>query len=338
MTRVDSKDNNLGRRTRVIQKFREREFPFSRREHLRLDRDNYRVITRRGSHIYLGVIAISVEIMGSLYVCALLTQPGIEMSKIVAANEIRKTLRDVQPSHYIFKIESFSVLLETKTENYQSDVFEVGGYTWKLSFYPTGNKKRNGKDYISLYLVISDTETLTRGWEVNVNLKLFVFDHIRGKYLTIEGKGECLCMTKLLSNKVHTWKVEKFSSLSEEFLYSEEFNIGGRNWNLVLYPKGDSRKVKHEYISLFLEVSLFPKHKLYARFKLRIRDQVMVNTTNLEIHFAGSGWFGPTIWSWGFQAFTSLRELHDKSKGFLVDGTIIIEAEIVMMSVTKNFT
>ncbi|XP_059653035.1 ubiquitin C-terminal hydrolase 12-like isoform X2 [Cornus florida] len=104
-------------------------------------------------------------------------------TNIIDAAEIKRTLRDVQPSHFIFKIESFSLLLETKTENYESDVFEAGGYNWKLSLYPNGNSKRNGKDHISLYLVIDNPSC---GLEVNVNFKLFVYDHIHDMYLTIE--------------------------------------------------------------------------------------------------------------------------------------------------------
>jgi len=32
--------------------------------------------------------------------------------------------------HYTLKIESFSLLLKTKVEKYESDVFEAGGYKW----------------------------------------------------------------------------------------------------------------------------------------------------------------------------------------------------------------
>ena len=65
-------------------------------------------------------------------------------------------------------------------------------YLWsqlnrRLLLYPHGNKKRNGDGCISLYLQIAETETLPLGWQINVNFKLFVFDQIQDKYLTIEG-------------------------------------------------------------------------------------------------------------------------------------------------------
>ncbi|KAI8554619.1 hypothetical protein RHMOL_Rhmol05G0112000 [Rhododendron molle] len=242
---------------------------------------------------------------------------------------VLRTIRDAQPAHYLFKIESFSILSEEKIEKYESDDFEVGGYKWGLCFYPNGNKKRNGDGHISLYLVIRDTDELPPGWEVNVQFKFFVFDHVRDKYLTVQdadcrtrryhqmrtewgisklisldtfkkstngyllddscvlgvevfvtkyaGKGECLSMIKEPRGNTYTWKVDNFSAISMQYLRSEEFNIGGRNWKLVLYPKGDA-EAKGRSLSLYLSVADCEKlplnWKKYARFKLRVRNQV----------------------------------------------------------------
>ena len=45
-----------------------------------------------------------------------------------------RTIRDVAPADYKFKIEKFSllskVLMENKKENYESGSFEAGGYKW----------------------------------------------------------------------------------------------------------------------------------------------------------------------------------------------------------------
>jgi len=43
---------------------------------------------------------------------------------------VTRSKRDLPPMHYSFKIESFSLLLKTKVEKYESDVFEAGGYKW----------------------------------------------------------------------------------------------------------------------------------------------------------------------------------------------------------------
>uniref|UniRef100_A0A5B7CAD4 Putative TRAF-like family protein n=1 Tax=Davidia involucrata TaxID=16924 RepID=A0A5B7CAD4_DAVIN len=100
--------------------------------------------------------------------------------------EVSRTTRDVPPAHYLFKIESFSLLSGSYIEKYESGVFEAGGYKWRLLLYPKGNSKDNGNDHISLYLAIADTKSLPRGWEVYINFKLFVYDQIRDKYLTVQ--------------------------------------------------------------------------------------------------------------------------------------------------------
>ncbi|XVE67960.1 hypothetical protein DITRI_Ditri09bG0029900 [Diplodiscus trichospermus] len=108
------------------------------------------------------------------------------MEEILKKPEIKRVTRDLPPAHYLFNIESFSLLVNTGVEKYESHAFEVGGYNWRLSLYPDGNKKSNGNGFISLYLQIEDTENLPCPWEVNANFRFFILDQIRDKYLTIE--------------------------------------------------------------------------------------------------------------------------------------------------------
>ncbi|GMI78953.1 hypothetical protein like AT3G17380 [Hibiscus trionum] len=96
--------------------------------------------------------------------------------------------RSFPPSHYLFKIEAFSLLVEANVDKYKSNAFEAAGHQWRLVLYPTGNKKSNGGGYISLYLEIEKTANLCLDWEVNVDFKLFVFDQIRDQYLVVEDK------------------------------------------------------------------------------------------------------------------------------------------------------
>ncbi|KAA8545756.1 hypothetical protein F0562_020793 [Nyssa sinensis] len=301
--------------------------------------------------------------------------------------DVSRTFREIQPAHYLFKIESFSLLLETNTEKYESDEFEAGGYKWRLHFYPNGNKKRNVIDSISLYLVITDTKNLPQLWEVNVQFKFFVFDHIRDKYLTVQdadgmirrfhgaktewgfdeflslktfktdsngyllddscvlakvfvikygGKGECLSMIKEPQDNIYTWKIDNFSAITQESLFSETFNMGEQKWKLLLYPRGNVLG-KGKSLSLFLEAAdeeTRPLNwKLYAKYKLRIIDQI--NAKHFEKQ--GGDWFSDSNNSGGFWSFMLLSDLHG-GWGFIVKNTLIVEVEILIMSSIKNLT
>jgi hypothetical protein len=57
----------------------------------------------------------------------------------------------------------------------------------KLVLYPSGNKSRNVKDHISLYLAKVDASSLPLGWEVHVIFRLFLLDQNKDSYLVIQG-------------------------------------------------------------------------------------------------------------------------------------------------------
>ncbi|KAL5794955.1 hypothetical protein ACOSP7_003549 [Xanthoceras sorbifolium] len=100
------------------------------------------------------------------------------------SEDILREERDFQPAHFILKIESYSSLLDEE-ERYETGVFDVGGYKWKLILYPHGNK--TCKDHISLYLLIDESNCFPNDkWTVCVNFKLFVLNQKTMKYLTIQ--------------------------------------------------------------------------------------------------------------------------------------------------------
>ncbi|KAL7187940.1 hypothetical protein ACSBR1_037891 [Camellia fascicularis] len=308
-----------------------------------------------------------------------------------ANSEVARSLRDIPPAHYTLKIESFSelaqLLLDAEVQNYESDIFEAGGYKWKLCLHPNGDKERNGEGHISLYLVIVETSDLPLGWEVNVNFKLFVYDQIQDKYMTIQdvngkvrrfhrmktkwgfaqllplgtfsdaangyliddtcvfgaevlvinynGRGECVTVLKGLDN-TYTWKIDNFSSLDGKTHHSKVFTIGNRKWKLHLHPKGDSR-AKDKCLSVFLSLDdwkTFPSdRKTYAKYKLLIRNQYH----GQHVETTGTKCFPPNF-CWGRSSFLLLTDLHDASKGFLVKDTLIVEAEVSVLSTLKNFS
>ncbi|XP_052173615.1 uncharacterized protein LOC127788937 [Diospyros lotus] len=301
---------------------------------------------------------------------------------------VSRSMRHVRPAHYLLKIESFSLLSEFKVEKWESDDFESGGYKWGLCLYPNGDKKRNGHGHVSLYLVIRDTNGLPPGWEVHVQFKLFVSNHIQDNYLTVQdvdgktrcframktewgfpqflsldcfenaqrgyllgdccefgaevfvikydGKGECLSIVKEPSDNTFTWKIDKFSTITDTCLFSEEFKVGEHKWKLSLYPRGRQNS-NGENISLFLvavdHTTLHPHRKLYAKYKLRVRNQVGHAHHEKE----GCDGFSKSVGCWGYWNLKELSHLKDPSQGYIVNDTLVVEVEIMAMSVLKKF-
>ncbi|PNX59602.1 ubiquitin carboxyl-terminal hydrolase 12-like protein, partial [Trifolium pratense] len=65
-----------------------------------------------------------------------------------------------------------------------------------------------------------------------------------------------------------TWKIENFSRLNVDKMYSEPFILGGYPWKILLFPKG-IKKVEDDHLSIYLEAmqsaryqhDKFEKHK-----------------------------------------------------------------------------
>ncbi|XP_021653845.2 uncharacterized protein LOC110645110 [Hevea brasiliensis] len=305
--------------------------------------------------------------------------------------EIIRELRDLPPAHYIFKIENFSYLSNAKVESYESSDFEVGGYKWRLSLYPKGNKKVNDKnEHVSLYLVLAESNAVPMHKEINVHFKLFVYNQIQDKYLVVQdakdkvrrfrgaktewgfdklvslnafndasngylvddccifgaeifvmertSKGECVSIVKELANSyTYTWKIQKFSNCNQAGYTSPVFVIGGYKWSLTLYPNGYSEE-KGKCLSMFLHLEdskpFNSGQKLYTGFILRLRDQLF----GVHREQKANNKFCTSANNWGVTKLIPLSDLNDASKGFILDDAVIVEVEITLMTVIKEFS
>jgi len=275
-------------------------------------------------------------------------------------------------------------------EKCDSRQFEVGGYQWRLVLYPNGKKNSNGNGHISLFLTIATTKDLQLGWEVYANIKFFVFDQIRDKYLCIQDangrvkrfhklktewgiaqllshdtlhdssngylvddtcvfgvevfvskgpcKGECLSMINEPQRNYFTWKIDNFTALKDKEYASEQFIVEGQRWKLKLYPKG-YRTGAGTHLSLYLmslgdSEILSPNRKVYAKYKLRIKDQINNNHFEKTVGY----WFPELGGDYGYPKFLSLRDLEDTSKGCLVGDVLFIECKIDVISVVKDLS
>ncbi|GAB2267616.1 hypothetical protein Dimus_002598 [Dionaea muscipula] len=108
------------------------------------------------------------------------------------ANPIIRSVRDQEPSHFKFEIESYQALLEsiarTKSDRIESSEFNAGGQSWVLVIYPNGNTKESGSGHLSLYLRLVNKPT--GGGSVHASFKFFIFDKERETYITIQDARE----------------------------------------------------------------------------------------------------------------------------------------------------
>ncbi|XP_050914888.1 protein RESTRICTED TEV MOVEMENT 3 [Lathyrus oleraceus] len=120
-----------------------------------------------------------------------------------------------------------------------------------------------------------------------------------------------------------TWKIENFSRLKEDEVYSEPFVLGGYPWRISLFPKG--HEVENS-LSIFLEAmqtaNMSEGWKRHVKYKLLLFDQLNANMTICR------GKFNATRKAMGFRTFLPLDELHDPVKGFIVKDTCIVGLEV----------
>ncbi|KAL6292873.1 hypothetical protein ACE6H2_001015 [Prunus campanulata] len=141
---------------------------------------------------------------------------------------ILRTFSDSMPTHYTFKIQSFSLMSKHSLERYESEDFEAGGYKWKLAFYPNGNKSKNVKEHISLYLVLAGANGPQTCWEVYAAFRLFLLDQNNGKYLALqeEQKERCFHAIKLDWGFDQFLSQEAFTDASNGFLVDDACVFG----------------------------------------------------------------------------------------------------------------
>ncbi|CAA0387212.1 unnamed protein product [Arabidopsis thaliana] len=117
-------------------------------------------------------------------------------------------------------------------------------------------------------------------------------------------------------DKKFGWVIKDFSSLQSEKCCSVPVLISESKWRLIVFPKGNNS----EYLSLYLEV--------YEAESLPYGWRKLVNLRLKTEHC-----FDGKSTTWGFPAMLSLSKLHEKDGGFLVNGEVMIVAELDVFEV-----
>ncbi|GAB4824573.1 CSN-associated deubiquitinating enzyme Ubp12 [Ancistrocladus abbreviatus] len=132
-----------------------------------------------------------------------------------------------------------------------------------------------------------------------------------------------------------TWKIENFSRLNTKKHYSEVFIVGAYKWRILIFPKGNNV----DHLSMYLDVadsaSLPYGWSRYAQFSLAVVNQIH---NKYSVRKDTQHQFNARESDWGFTSFMPLGELYDPSRGYLVNDTVVVEAEVAVRRVVDYWS
>ncbi|XWS57102.1 hypothetical protein CRYUN_Cryun09bG0142700 [Craigia yunnanensis] len=132
-----------------------------------------------------------------------------------------------------------------------------------------------------------------------------------------------------------TWRIENFSRVNTKKLYSDIFFLGGYKWRILIFPKGNNV----DHLSMYLDVAdstILPYGwSRYAQFSLAVSNQMHYKST---VKKDTRHQFNARESDWGFTSFMPLGELYDPCRGFLVNDTCIIEADVAVRKVADYWS
>ncbi|KAI4384336.1 hypothetical protein MLD38_002507 [Melastoma candidum] len=132
-----------------------------------------------------------------------------------------------------------------------------------------------------------------------------------------------------------TWTIENFSRLIMKKLYSDIFHIGGYKWRILIFPKGNNV----DHLSIYLDVadsaSLPYGWSRYAQFSLAVLNQIH---NKFSIRKETQHQFNARESDWGFTSFMPLNELYNPTRGYLVNDTCVIEADVAVRRVVDYWS
>ncbi|KAL7145557.1 hypothetical protein ABFS83_07G092500 [Erythranthe nasuta] len=273
----------------------------------------------------------------------------------------RMESREAPPTHFVIKIESFSLFEPCGIDKYETEEFAAGEYNWKLVIYPNGDNIV-GKDsgYVSVYLAMADKSCLPV--EVNANFSIFLYNHISGRTRRFLGMKSRWGFSKFMSKEslkdpsngyvvddncvfgaevfvVKKQAVPKCFSLKDIYIpfkrdwkipnfsklgnpwESEEFTAGGQKWKIRLYSKGREEAASH--ISIFLQ--RLGSERVQVSYTLCIKNQV---SDQHKKRTETDHLFIITDTTWGWDKLIEIATMNDPEKGYIVNDSCLIHVEI----------
>ncbi|XP_061369401.1 ubiquitin C-terminal hydrolase 12-like [Gastrolobium bilobum] len=246
--------------------------------------------------------------------------------------------RKAPPSHYSFKIESFSLLSESSVEKVVSEEFEAGGHKWSLSIYPTGNLKEDGQDHVSIYLVLMNTCCSPLDWEVNAIVNFSVYNFLNDEYVATQDttvrRFHVLKTGRGISKFIG---LDTFKDPSNGYLIDDTCVFGVEVFVVKTMNKGDCLSmihgsVTHSYSWKFNNFSIVNLEE-YESVSFVGGDYKWKLNLYPNGHMEGKACqkFSNSSSAWGSRQLVALAKFKDPNNGFLVDDTCILEAEFKVL-------
>ncbi|KAF0889577.1 hypothetical protein E2562_028669 [Oryza meyeriana var. granulata] len=132
-----------------------------------------------------------------------------------------------------------------------------------------------------------------------------------------------------------TWTIENFTRINGKKHYSEPFVVGGFKWRVLIFPKGNNVDHFSMYLDVADSASLPYGWNRSAQFSLAVVNQIHPKYT---IRKDTQHQFNARESDWGFTSFMPLSDLYDPSRGYLVNDTVVVEAEVAVRRMVDYWT
>ncbi|KAI6672625.1 hypothetical protein NL676_000531, partial [Syzygium grande] len=130
-------------------------------------------------------------------------------------------------------------------------------------------------------------------------------------------------------------KIESFSLFAKnnkEKYESNEFEAGGYNWKLILYPNGDKSRNGDDHISIYLAVSGTSPFQLDRAIHVAVRFSLYDHICDRYLTEQGRVTrFHALKAEWGVPRYMPLKIFADPSNGYLVDDTCVFGVEVFVI-------
>ncbi|CAA7055165.1 unnamed protein product [Microthlaspi erraticum] len=148
-------------------------------------------------------------------------------------------------------------------------------------------------------------------------------------------KSELFTITQNFPNPTYTWTIQRFSTLHQDFYFSDVFSIGERRWKLQVYPNGDGMR-EGRLLSMYLHMDenekIKPDEKIYVRAKLRVLNKNPSSNVEKLLDM----WYGAGSRRWGYD-FIPLSDLKSFLGSFLGRDELRVQVEMEAISSTMYF-